>query len=174
MVIQYAVSFARCMIIVFLACPVCVLFSSSSYSQLDLLLARTMNQTGFDRPRPVTSIAQQHQPTAFTHMSNTNTSRPQSTPSRGRDDVVALVNAVLDTSGIDRRYSPLILEELRDCTNLTHDQLRQAAYELTSQLRSNNSPQYSTINSSRYDSPTTNTPSSNERFYDSSTRYPNV
>ena len=169
-------------------------FSFSSYSQLDLLLARTINQTGFDRHRPVTSITQQHQPTAFTHMSNTNyqrqgmfdiysssmnivffahldhsPSRPQSTASRDKDDVEALVNAVLDTSGIDRRYSPLILAELRDSTNLTHDQLRQAAYELTNQLRSTNPPpQYSTMNS------TTNSQSSNERFYDSSTRYPNV
>jgi hypothetical protein len=85
-----------------------------------------------------------------------------------------LVNAVLDTSGIDRRYSALILEELRDCTNLTHDQLRQAAYELTTQLKSNNSPQYSSLNSSRYDSAATNIPSSDERLYDSSVRYANV
>ena len=93
---------------------------------------------------------------------------------REKDDVEALVNACLDTSGIDRRYSALILEELRDCTNLTHDQLRQAAFELTTQLRSNNSPQYASSNSSRYDSAATNIPSSDERLYESSIRYPNV
>jgi hypothetical protein len=148
----------------------------------DTIRTRTINPTGFERPHPVTSITQQHQPIPFTPMSNTNyqrqdhspSSRPYSTPVRARDDVEALVNAVLDTSGIDRRYSALILEELRDCTNLTHDQLRQAAYELTTQLKSNNSPQYSSLNSSRYDSAATNIPSSDERLYDSSVRYANV
>ena len=85
---------------------------------------------------------------------------------RGRDDVEVerLVNACLDKSGIDRRYSALIVEELRDCTNLTHDQLRQAAHELTSSLRAT-SPQYV------YDSTPTNLPSSDERLYESSIRY---
>ena len=61
-----------------------------------------------------------------------------------KDDVEELVNACLDTSGIDRRYSALILEELRDCTNLTHDQMRQAAHEITTQF-SSNSPQYASF-----------------------------
>ncbi len=94
-------------------------------------------------------------------------------PLRSKDDVEDLVNACLDTSGIDRRYSALIVEELRDCTNLTHDQLRQAAHELTSQLGSN-SPQYASLTSSAYDSAATNIPSSDERLYDSSNRYPDV
>ena len=59
---------------------------------------------------------------------------------RPKDDVEALVNACLDTSGIDRQYSALILEELRDCTNLTHDQLREAAQELTANLGANHPP----------------------------------
>ncbi|CAF0874259.1 unnamed protein product [Adineta steineri] len=87
-----------------------------------------------------------------------------------RDNVEELVNACLDTSGIDRRYNALILEELRDCTNLTHDQLRQAAFELTRQLRST-SPQYP---STTYDSPPAHLPSSDERLYNSSNRYANV
>jgi hypothetical protein len=102
------------------------------------------------------------------------TPRPYSMPLQGRSDVEALVNACLDTSGIDRRYSALILEELRDCTNLTHDQLRQAAYELTTQLKSNNSPQFGSVTSSRYDSAATNVPSSDEHLYDSSIRYANA
>ena len=71
-----------------------------------------------------------------------------------KNDIEALVNTCLDSYGIDRRYSALILEELRDCTNLTHEQLTQAALELTAQLRSNNSVA------------STNIPPSN--------RYPNV
>jgi hypothetical protein len=92
---------------------------------------------------------------------------------RTKNDVEDLVNACLDTSGIDRRYSALIVEELRDCTNLTHDQLRQAAHEITSQLGSN-SPQYASFTSSTYDSAATNVPSSDERLYDSSIKYANV
>jgi hypothetical protein len=146
----------------------------------DTIRTRTINQIGSQHPRPVTSIIQQSQPTASTHMSNTNhpyqdhpTTRPYSMPVRGRTEVEALVNACLDTSGIDRRYSAVILEELRDCTNLTHDQLRQAAHEITSQL-SLNSPPYASITSSAYDTAATNIPSSDEGLYDSSIRYPNV
>jgi hypothetical protein len=91
-----------------------------------------------------------------------------------KDDVEDLVNACLDTSGIDRRYSALIVEELRDCTNLTHDQLRQAAHEITAQF-SSNSPQYASFTSSAaYDSAATNLPSSDEHLYDSSIHYANV
>lgn len=79
-----------------------------------------------------------------------------------KDDIEALVNACLDSYGIDRRYSPLILQELRDCTNLTHDQLKQAALELTAQLTSNNT----TV--------ATNFPSADQRLYESSHHYPNV
>lgn len=101
--------------------------------------------------------------------------RPYPMPAHTKDDVEALVNACLDTSGIDRRYNALILEELRDCTNLTHDQLRQAAFELTNQLRLNNPPQHAPLNSSRYDSATTtNVPSPDERLYQSSNRFPPV
>jgi hypothetical protein len=91
----------------------------------------------------------------------------------GKDNIEELVNACLDTSGIDRRYNALILEELRDCTNLTHDQLKQAAFELMRQI-SSNSPQYASFTSSAYDSPASNLPSSDERLYDSSIRYANV
>lgn len=63
-----------------------------------------------------------------------NSSRPISSYLKVKDDVEELVNACLDTSGIDRRYSAIILEELRDCTNMTHDQLRAAAQELTTTL----------------------------------------
>jgi hypothetical protein len=91
----------------------------------------------------------------------------------GRNDVEKLVNSYLDKSGIDRRYSALILEELRDCTNLTHDQLTQAAREITTTLGSN-SPQYASFTSSNYDSAATNVPSSDERLYDSTIRYANV
>ena len=90
-----------------------------------------------------------------------------------KSDVEDLVNACLDTSGIDRRYSAVILEELRDCTNLTHDQLRQAAHEITAQFGSN-SPQYASFTSSTYDSAATNLPSSDEHLYDSSVHYANV
>lgn len=88
-------------------------------------------------------------------------------------DVEDLVNACLDTSGIDRRYSALIVEELRDCTNLTRDQLRQAAQELTTTLGSN-SPQYASFTSSTYDSVATRVPSSDELLYDSSSPYSTV
>jgi hypothetical protein len=101
------------------------------------------------------------------------TSQPYSMQIRAKNDVEDLVNACLDTSGIDRRYSALIVEELRDCTNLTHDQLRQAAHEITSQL-SSNSPRYASLTSSAYDSAATNIPSSDERLYDSSIHYANV
>ena len=63
-----------------------------------------------------------------------NSARPISSYLKVKDDVEDLVNACLDTSGIDRRYSAVILEELRDCTNMTHDQLRAAAQELTKTL----------------------------------------
>lgn len=99
--------------------------------------------------------------------------RPYSNQLQDRDTVEALVNACLDTSGIDRRYNALIMEELRDCTNLTHDQLRQAAFELTRQLRSS-SPPYVSVTSPAYDSPAAHLPSSDERLYESSVRYPKV
>ena len=51
---------------------VCVCFLFSSNSQLDLLLARTINPTGFQPPLHVASTIQRHQPTLSTPMSNTN------------------------------------------------------------------------------------------------------
>ena len=90
-----------------------------------------------------------------------------------KDDVKDLVNACLDTSGIDRRYSALILEELRDCTNLTDDQMREAAHEITTTLGSS-SPQYASFTSSVYDSVATRVPSSDELIFDSSNQYANV
>ncbi|CAF2035689.1 unnamed protein product [Rotaria magnacalcarata] len=99
--------------------------------------------------------------------------RPYGMQLRTRGEVEDLVNACLDTSGIDRRYNALILEELRDCTNLTHDQLRQAAHEITAHLGSN-SPQSASFTSSVYDSAATNIPSSDEHLYDSSDYYKKV
>jgi len=89
------------------------------------------------------------------------------------DDVEELVNACLDTTGIDRQYSAVILEELRDCTNLTHDQMREAAHEITTTFGSS-SPQYASFTSSVYDSVATRATSSDERLYDSSNHYLNV
>ena len=89
------------------------------------------------------------------------------------DNVEELVNACLDTSGIDRRYSAVILEELRDCTNLTPDQMRQAAQEITSTFGSN-SPQYASFTSSIYDSVATRVTSSDERLFDSSNPHSTV
>ncbi len=89
------------------------------------------------------------------------------------DGVEDLVNACLDTTGIDRRYSAVILEELRDCTNLTHDQMREAAHEITTTLGSN-SPQYASFTSSVYDSVATRVPSTDEIIFDSSIQYGNV
>ncbi|CAF4035387.1 unnamed protein product, partial [Rotaria magnacalcarata] len=146
----------------------------------DLLLARTINQTGSQYPHPDTSITQQHPAVASTHMYNANheyqdqiRARPYGMQLRTRGEVEDLVNACLDTSGIDRRYNALILEELRDCTNLTHDQLRQAAHEITAHLGSN-SPQSASFTSSVYDSAATNIPSSDEHLYDSSDYYKKV
>ena len=89
------------------------------------------------------------------------------------DKVEELINAYLDTSGIDRRYSTVILKELRDCPNLTDDQLRQAAHEVTARL-SSSSPQYASLTSSVYDSAVTNISSSDEHLYDSSVYHYNV
>lgn len=94
-------------------------------------------------------------------------SRPSSMTLPASDNVEELVNACLDTSGIDRRYSAIIMEELRDCTNLTPDQMRQAAQEITSTFGSN-SPQYASFTSSIYDSVATRVTSSDERLFDSS------
>ncbi len=99
--------------------------------------------------------------------------KPSSIQTQAKDDVQELVNACLDTSGIDRQYSAIILEELRDCTNLTHDQMREAAHEITTTLGSN-SPQYASFTSSVYDSVATRATSSDERLFDSSNHYPNV
>lgn len=99
--------------------------------------------------------------------------RPASMPLLVDDDVEELVKACLDTTGIDRRYSAVILEELRDCTNLTPDQLRQAAHEITTTFGSN-SPQYASFTSSVYDSVATRVTSSDERLFDSANHYPNV
>jgi hypothetical protein len=112
------------------------------------------------------------------HSSNNNknsllASRSPSIQSPANDDVEVLVNACLDTTGIDRRYSAIILEELRDCTNLTPDQMRQAAHEITTTFGSN-SPQYASFTSSVYDSVATRVTSSDERLFDSSSHYPNV
>jgi len=100
-------------------------------------------------------------------------SRTDSAQSGAKDNVEELVNACLDTSGIDRRYSAVILEELRDCTNLTPDQMRQAAQEITSTLGST-SPQYVSFTSSVYDSVGTHVPSADELLFDSSNQYANV
>lgn len=99
--------------------------------------------------------------------------RPYSMSVPGKDDVEELVNACLDTSGIDRRYSAVILEELRDCTNLTPDEMREAAHEITTTLGSN-SPQYASFTSSVYDSAATRITSSDERLFDSTNHFPNV
>lgn len=99
--------------------------------------------------------------------------RPYSMSVPGKDDVEELVNACLDTSGIDRRYSAVILEELRDCTNLTPDEMREAAHEITTTLGSN-SPQYASFTSSVYDSAATRITSSDERLFDSTSHFPNV
>ncbi|CAF0938668.1 unnamed protein product [Rotaria sordida] len=99
--------------------------------------------------------------------------KPYSMEIETKDDVKELVNACLDTSGIDRRYSAIILEELRDCTNLTHDQMRQAAHEITTTLGSQ-SPQYASFTSSIYDSAATRVPSSDELIFDSPIHYANV
>ena len=88
-------------------------------------------------------------------------------------NVEELVNACLDTSGIDRRYSAIIMEELRDCTNLTPDQMRQAAQEITSTFGSN-SPQYASFTSSIYDSVATRVTSSDELLFDSSNHHSTV
>ena len=79
----------------------------------------------------------------------------------------------MDNTGIDRRYSAIILEELRDCTNLTPDQMRQAAHEITTTF-SSNSPQYASFTSSVYDSVATRVTSSDERLFESASHYPNV
>jgi hypothetical protein len=94
---------------------------------------------------------------------------------KANDDVETLVNACLDTSGIDRRYSAIILEELRDCTNLTHDQLREAAHELTAALGANTSP-YPSLRSSTHVSPSTiNRPSSSNNYpHDSANQHVHV
>ena len=42
------------------------------------------------------------------------------------------MNLYLKQEGIDRRYSQLILQELYDATEMTDDQLNQAANELIS------------------------------------------
>ncbi|CAF0765433.1 unnamed protein product [Adineta ricciae] len=101
-------------------------------------------------------------------------SRPYSTTNEPKDNIENLVNACLDTSGIDRRYGALILEELRDCTNLTPDQMREAAHEITTTLGSS-SPQFASFTSSVYDSVATRIPSSDELIFDSaSNQYANV
>jgi hypothetical protein len=41
-----------------------------------------------------------------------------------------LLNFYLNQEGIDRRYSQLILKELHDATDMTSDQLNQAANEI--------------------------------------------
>ena len=96
-----------------------------------------------------------------------------STQTQVKDDVERLINACLDTSGIDRRYSAIILEEIRDCTNLTHDQMKEAAHEITTTLGSD-SPQYASFTSSVYDSIATQVPSSDELVLDSSIYCANV
>ena len=50
-----------------------------------------------------------------------------------------LLNMYLNQEGIDRRYSQLILKELYDATEMTNDQLNQAATELISKTSNNNS-----------------------------------
>ena len=41
-----------------------------------------------------------------------------------------LINIYLNQEGIDRRYYQLILQELHDATDMTNDQLNQAANEI--------------------------------------------
>lgn len=172
-----------------------VVFSSSSSQQLEFLLAVDNNSRTGSKPLSIVTSSNQHPATVSTHMSNAH--RLPLRPSSGElerlssllidvglislaqanlrvpSDVEDLVNACLDTSGIDRRYSAIILEELRDCTNLTHDQLREAAYELTTTLGSN-SPQYASMASSTYDSAATTPPSPDEHLYDSPIRHVQV
>ncbi|CAF1600566.1 unnamed protein product [Adineta ricciae] len=111
---------------------------------------------------------------SFENQQSQQGSGPYSTASEPKDNIENLVNACLDTSGIDRRYSALILEELRDCTNLTPDQMRAAAHEITTTLGSS-SPQFASFTSSVYDSVATRIPSSDELIFDSaSNQYVNV
>ena len=49
-----------------------------------------------------------------------------------------LLNFYLKKEGIDRRYSKLILQELHDATEMTNDQLEEAANEII-KTNSNNS-----------------------------------
>ena len=159
-------------------------------SLLSLFLARAIQLAGGSNRPPTSSTSQQNLSRIHSNdQSNqrgkffysdysglTSSSfivRPHSMEFHEKDEVEELVNACLDTSGIDRRYSALIVEELRDCTNLTHDQLRQAAHELTTTLGSN-SPQYASFTSSTYDSVATRVPSSDELLFDSSNSYKNV
>lgn len=47
-----------------------------------------------------------------------------------------LLNYYLNQEGIDRRYSQLILKELHDATDMTSDQLNQAANEILTKTKS--------------------------------------
>ncbi|CAF3322654.1 unnamed protein product [Rotaria socialis] len=136
----------------------------------DTVRTRAINLSG--------SLQHSHMPTHPSGISTSNENQQQdftsySTQSISRDDVEELVNAYLDTSGIDRRYSAIILEELRDCTNLTPDQMRQAAHEITTTLGSN-SPQYASFASSIYDSAATGVPPPDELLFDSLNHFANV
>lgn len=65
-----------------------------------------------------------------------------------------LLSQYLSQEGIDRRYSHLILRELHDATDLTEDQLNQAANELitddtpsrTTSIRSPPTPDFNNSN----------------------------
>ncbi|CAF0948727.1 unnamed protein product [Didymodactylos carnosus] len=106
----------------------------------DHLSEHIAQERGKNRPRSIHFDPQQH----YHHFS--------------RDEAEALVRTCLDSQGIDRRYSALILEELRSAANLTHEQLQQAAQEITL-----STPQYASFASSSYNSP--NTPPSPEQIF---------
>ncbi len=56
------------------------------------------------------------------------------------------MNIYLKQEGIDRRYSQLILQELYDATEMTNDQLNQAANELITKNVTLDSIQLNQIN----------------------------
>lgn len=72
---------------------------------------------------------QQRMMTPYRMMNANNNSNVQMYPEAPRP-VDNLLNYYLRQEGIDRRYSQLILKELFDATEMTNDQIDQAASEL--------------------------------------------
>lgn len=65
-------------------------------------------------------VYQQYRPDVRVENGESNVNKP----------VDSLLNIYLNKEGIDRRYSRLIMQELHDATELSNDQLNQAADEL--------------------------------------------